>query len=71
MNKPRKVALTQLEQPAPTDEEILTANGFSAEETTSILWLRQWYQSGGSDRASIVRHWEYLKLMVASGRIEV
>jgi len=25
-----------------------------------LLWLRRWYQSDGSDRIPLVRHWEFL-----------
>jgi hypothetical protein len=45
--------------------------GFTAEESASLLWLRQWYQSGGSDRASIVRSLEFLRLLVSSGELEL
>lgn len=55
----------------PTEQELLAECGFSAEEITSLLWLRQWYQSGGSDRAFMVRHLEFLRLLVRSGELEV
>ena len=61
---------TQLEQPAPTEEEVLRASGFTADEVTSLLWLRQWYQSGGSDRFSILVHWNFLRWLVASSKME-
>ena len=44
--------------------------GFTAEEIVALLWLRHWYQSGGSDRMQLVRHWEFLKLLVMTGRLE-
>ena len=44
--------------------------GFTAEESAALLWLRAWYQSGGSDRMQLVRHWEFLKWLVMSGRLE-
>jgi hypothetical protein len=54
-----------------TDAETLTQNGFTPEEIVSLLWMRQWYQNGGSDRVEIVRHLEFLKLLVTSGKIEL
>ena len=44
--------------------------GFTAEEMVALLWLRRWYQSGGHDRMELVRHWEFLKLLVMTGRLE-
>ncbi len=55
---------------ATTEMDILTQSGFTSEEIVSLLWLRQWYQNGGSDRIEVVRHLEFLKLMVMSGKIE-
>ncbi|MBE3560505.1 MAG: hypothetical protein IMW89_14970 [Ktedonobacteraceae bacterium] len=56
-----------------TESEIeeLTLNGFTQDEVVSLLWLRQWYQNGGSDRVEVVRHLEFLKLLVENGRIEL
>ncbi len=45
--------------------------GFTAEEIAALLWLRRWYQSGGSDRMEFVRHWEFLKWLVMTGKLEV
>jgi hypothetical protein len=55
----------------PTEKELLAQWGFTAEEITSLLWLRQWYQTGGSDRAAIVRYLEFLRLLVRSGELEL
>ena len=55
---------------ATTEMDVLTQGGFTSEEIVSLLWLRQWYQNGGSDRIEVVRHLEFLKLMVMSGKIE-
>ncbi len=52
------------------EKELLAQWGFTDEEVTSLLWLRQWYQTGGSDRAAIVRHLEFLRLLVLSGERE-
>jgi len=56
---------------ATTEQETLAQSGFSPDEIISLLWLRQWYQNGGSDRVEVVRRLEFLKLMVASGKIEL
>ena len=55
---------------AITETDALTKNGFTSEEIVSLLWLRQWYQNGGSDRVEVVRRLEFLKLMVTNGKIE-
>jgi hypothetical protein len=54
-----------------TETDSLTQAGFLSDEITSLLWLRQWYQSGGSDRAQIVRHWNFLKFLVVTGKVQV
>ena len=56
---------------AITETDTLTENGFTPEEIVSLLWLRQWYQNGGSDRVEVVRRLEFLKLMVANGKIDL
>ena len=58
-------------EPIVTDRERLAGCGFSSEEITSLLWLRLWYQSGGSDRVVLVRHWEFLKRLVMTGKLAV
>ena len=57
-------------QAASREQERLVRSGFTAEEIASLLWLRQWYQAGGSDRHQLVRHWEFLKLLVRNGKLE-
>ncbi len=54
-----------------TETELLIENGFTADEIVSLLWLRQWYQNGGSDRMEVVRHLEFIKLLVLNGKIDV
>lgn len=54
-----------------TEQELLAGWGFTAEEIASLLWLQQWYQTGGSDRTLIVRHLEFLRLLVRSGELEL
>jgi hypothetical protein len=43
---------------------------FSTEESAALFWLRRWYQTGGSDRVKLLRHWEFLKRLVKVGRLE-
>jgi len=54
-----------------TPEEVLAQQGFTADEITALLWLEQWYQKGGSDRAQLMRSLEFLKLLVRTGELEV
>jgi hypothetical protein len=54
-----------------TEQTVLTQGGFTSDEIMSLLWLRQWYQNGGSDRVEIVRRLEFLKLLVVNGKIEL
>ncbi len=56
---------------AVNDTDLLAGWGFDPHEIASLLWLRQWYQTGGSDRASMVHHLEFLRLLVQSGELEV
>jgi hypothetical protein len=49
----------------------LTQCSFTAEEIAALHWLRGWYQSGGSDRMELVRHWEFLKWLVMTGKLAV
>ena len=53
------------------DTDLLTGWGFNPHEIASLLWLCQWYQNGGSDRATVVRHLEFLRLLVQSGELEL
>jgi len=57
-------------QEALTEIDLLAQCGFSAEEIVALLWLRQWYQTGGSDRVQIVRRLEFLKFLVLHGKLE-
>ena len=61
---------TSLETDTP-ERNRLAEGGFTAEESAALLWLRHWYQSGGSDRMPILRHWEFLKQVVMIGRLEM
>jgi hypothetical protein len=59
--------VTNTENTADTD--VLEQSGFTQDEIISLLWLRQWYQHGGSDRVAVVRHLEFLKLLMLNGKI--
>jgi hypothetical protein len=61
---------TRLVETTANDIEALTQCGYSEDEIISLLWLRQHYQSGGSDRAAIVRYLEFLRYLVMSGKLE-
>ena len=63
--------VTVSEAQTVTEHELLAQWGFTEEEIVSLLWLQQWYQIGGSDRALIVRHLEFLRLLVRTGELEV
>ena len=58
-------------EPIVTDRERLAGCGFTNEESAALVFLRHWYQSGGSDRVGLGRHWEFLKRLVVSGRLDV
>jgi hypothetical protein len=53
------------------ETDLLVQCGCSADEIVALLWLRQWYQTGGSDRFQIVRHLEFLQFLVSRGRMAV
>ncbi len=55
---------------AVSETDLLTCWGFDPHEIASLLWLRQWYQRGGGDRATLVRHLEFLRRLVQSGDLE-
>jgi hypothetical protein len=65
LEKETQVQATRMET------DILAQSGCSAEEIVALLWLRQWYQTGGSDRAQIVRHLEFLRFLVQNGLLSV
>ena len=69
-------AVEQLEretqvQRALTESDMLAQCGLSAEEIVALLWLRQWYQTGGSDRVQVLRQLEFLKFLVLHGKLEL
>jgi len=54
-----------------TETDKLIQSGFTSDEVVSLIWLRNWYETGGSDRIEVVRYLEFLKLLVVSGRMEL
>ncbi|HCI78135.1 MAG TPA: hypothetical protein DHW02_00420 [Ktedonobacter sp.] len=54
-----------------TETESLAIIGFTPDEIISLLWLRQWYQNGGSDRIEVVRRLEYLKSRILNKDISL
>jgi hypothetical protein len=67
----KDIETSTIEEIVISDFDILTACDFSAGQMVSLIELRQLYRSGGSDRASVMRHWEFLRLLVANGKMEV
>ena len=66
-----RLEMDSLVQMAGSERDMLVRCGFSREEIAALLWRRQWYQTGGSDRVQIVRHLEFLRLLVQSGDLEL
>jgi len=60
-----------LEEVVVSGEEKLVQNGFTSEEVSALYKFRQWYQLTGREDIVILRHWEFLKLLVDNGRLEV
>ena len=54
-----------------TDTEALELNGFTTDEIVSLLYLRNWYETVGSDRVELVRRLEFLKLVLMNGTIDL
>ncbi len=67
----KELTITNNNDIAITETDALLQNGFSSDEIVSLIWLRNWYQTGGSDRVEVVRHLEFLKLLVVSGKMEL
>ena len=67
----KELAITTNTDITITETDALLQCGFTNDEIVSLIWLRNWYQTGGSDRIEVVRHLEFLKLLVVSGRMEL
>ena len=57
-------------QPANMETQALAQRGFTPEEIASLLRLRAWYQNGGSDRVDVMRHLEFLKFLISTGKLQ-
>lgn len=66
----RPLEIVRQTEDSSSEMDVLMQHGFTTDEVISLLWLRQWYQTGGSDRMEIVRHLEFLKTLVTSGKME-
>ncbi|TMD66681.1 MAG: hypothetical protein E6I91_08685 [Chloroflexi bacterium] len=55
---------------AVSEEERLSQNGFTDEEIVALFRLRQWYHMGGREQNVMLRHWEFLKMLVNKGKLE-
>lgn len=53
-----------------TQQTLLIQSGFSGDEIHALCELHQWYQNGGSDRAPVLYHLEFLRRLVANGNLE-
>jgi hypothetical protein len=56
-------------QPTSMETEVVAQSGFTPEEIAYLRRLRDWYQRGGSDRVELVRHLEFLKFLVKTGKM--
>ena len=58
---------------AVSEEERLVRDGFTNREIAALYRLRQWHQENVREHSFTImmRHWEFLKLLVNSGRLEV
>lgn len=66
----RPLEMVRQAEDTVNEMDMLSQQGFTTDEVISLLWLRQWYQNGGSDRIEIVRHLEFVKALMRSGKIE-
>ncbi len=62
--------MVQNTETTTTEMDTLAQSGFTQEEIISLLYLRQWYQSGGSDRIEVIRYLDFLKLLYINGKLE-
>ena len=67
----KELDITNITDITITETDELLQSGFTSDEVVSLIWLRNWYQTGGSDRVEVLRRLEFLKLMVISGKIEL
>lgn len=51
-------------------QAFLVESGCTADEVRALYLLRQRYENGGSDRAPVLYHLEFLRRLVANGKLE-
>jgi hypothetical protein len=51
-------------------EEWLTQIGFSTDQIVLFQRLRQWYAMCNQDQRVMLSHWEFLKRLVTSGKLD-
>jgi hypothetical protein len=64
-----QLTIAPLGETGAPERDGLAQCGFTAEEMAALLWLRRWYQNGSRDRMELVRHWEFLKWLVRTGKL--
>jgi len=67
----KELDITNITDITITETDELLQSNFTPDEVVSLIWLRNWYQTGGSDRVEVVRHLEFLRRLVVSGRMEL
>jgi hypothetical protein len=67
----KELTITNNTEITITETDTLHECGFTSDEIVSLIWLRNWYQTGGSDRVEVIRHLEFLKLLVVSGKMDL
>ena len=67
----KELDITNITDITITETDELLQSGFTSDEVVSLIWLRNWYQTGGSDRVEVLRYLEFLKLLVVSGKMEL
>ena len=77
MKWPGEPCFSAQEAPVDSDQDaqgrdcaLLIRRGFASEEALALYKLHEWYQHGGSDRAVVLYHLEFLRRLVASGHLE-
>jgi len=56
---------------AASEEEWLAQNGFSTDQIAILYRLRRWHQMCNREHIAMLRHWEFLKQLVNSGKLEL
>ncbi len=67
----KELTITNNTEITITETDSLLECGCTPDEIVSLIWLRNWYQTGGSDRAEVMRYLEFLKRLVVTGKMEL